>query len=419
MILASLAWALAGEPMRPGASVIVRSGARIQFPGGEATPVIEHVGFGAYVIRDDGGEVLVRPGDRGCVSVLTAAREIDVAVLVRKADLLPQVSSPISGTLPSGHAWSVTVGAPVVATDETTATVNLARGVSVVLPRAEVPTALSVDRPIPVGGPTSRRLDPVDGVLGHFGPQAIRYGTAYVDPAGERVRWPARCGTIELTPAAPPRELDDSLAGVLGSRGAGLGSPSLPAGTSLVWTDGTLAGSLLRRVPVARFTSLQEGRRCGTWRLADNAAAVGAPTLAVCATEESITTVPDRGPLDVPAGRPPPMTVSVDGRVIAQEPEVTGTVDALAVARHLTSRRSALDYCYRRVLAGKPTVVGTVEVTFALEPGGTLSDLRATGDPGTHAVGECLVRTLGARPGPTGGKGTVKVSFLLKPPPAP
>jgi hypothetical protein len=97
---------------------------------------------------------------------------------------------------------------------------------------------------------------------------------------------------------------------------------------------------------------------------------------------------------------------------------VDGKLDKAIVRRYVRRYLPKLRYCYEHALRAKPDVKGTVNVTFTIEPTGTVTGSTATGVD--KSVTDCMATTFGGIEYPKPESGSVHVTYALQlVPPAP
>lgn len=124
------------------------------------------------------------------------------------------------------------------------------------------------------------------------------------------------------------------------------------------------------------------------------------------AAAKAKTTVKYR--FDVPAKGPPTGKIS-EGAVV-----VSAGLMRDIVRRIVRVRFSALRACYEKVIKTNPKLEGTVTVSFAIQPNGTIKDLKTTGSLTDAAVVGCVTKNFlsMAFPEPE-KKATVNVTYPL------
>ena len=105
-----------------------------------------------------------------------------------------------------------------------------------------------------------------------------------------------------------------------------------------------------------------------------------------------------------------------DPRVKQGTVEARGSLDKNIIRRFVRRQLPRVRYCYEKRLLERPTLAGTVRVTFTIDETGAVQGVRA-GGLGDREVEDCIAAAVGAIqfPEPTGGSVSVRYPFTLKP----
>jgi BlaR1 peptidase M56 len=182
-------------------------------------------------------------------------------------------------------------------------------------------------------------------------------------------------------------------------------SISYPGAVCMV--DGTSTESRLRRILDARTPRTMRTR----FRVTACVLACASLAVLACSSSRPVAPVPrvsfgapfmNRGALQPPA--------------MFRAPTTLPAIDLSLVAAEVQRRSAALEACYQRRLAAKPSLAGTVEIHWVIEESGRVPESCITKDTvGDDELTRCvnaLVRD-GVFPAPAGGAVDVSVPFVF------